>query len=122
MNLLKASRQWAERPEDERFFTLTEMRDACQAYFQSAREASAKIKSFRLIETEGDDLAIVGATGTRARFTHWAYGQFCQRLGAPTDFMRRLPADIAQQALNHQLAQQSDREMQLLFHQNGDLV
>jgi hypothetical protein len=120
MNLLKASRQWAERPEDERFFTLQEMRDVCRAYFDNSVEARARLKSLNLAVINAEDLALVGTESKIARFTHWAFGQFCQRLGAPADFLRQLPADIARQALTHQLSKQQDRDMQLLFHQHDD--
>lgn len=122
MNLFQASRQWAMRPDDERFSTLKAMRNVCYDYHTVAKTSAAMLKSFQVAEAPGNDLVLVGKTGAQASFTHWAYGQFCQRVGAPADFMRKLPAHLAQDTLNYQLSQQSDRKMQLMFHQNGGLI
>jgi Domain of unknown function (DUF932) len=122
MNLTKASTQWAKRPDDERFETLQQMREFCGDRCDKSREARVPLRSLRVATLDDGNLALVGMTDNPARFTHWSFGQFCQRVNAPAEFLRQLPPDLAQQALNHQLAKQQDREMRLLLYADGEMI
>lgn len=124
MNLYAANRQWATRPADERFFNLQEMRDACHNYSRQARQSVVMMNSLRIESDEQENLAIVGPTNTPATLTHWSFGQMCSRVGAPSDYLRSLPAPVAAQCLSTGLQRidKRDAESNVLFHQNGSLV
>jgi hypothetical protein len=51
-------------------------------------------------------------------------GQICSSASAPAAYMRKLPATLAAQNINHGLKArpEQDKEQSLLFHQNGSLV
>lgn len=126
MEIFKANHQWSTRPEDERFTSLQDLHDATLHYAQSAREREdVRIDSLR-VENVNGDVKLVGRGGLPAVLTHWAFGQLAQRIGAPAQYLRELPATLAAQNLNHGLAKRveddSDATVNLLFHLNGDFV
>lgn len=126
MELFKAHRQWANRPEDERFTSLESLHSACKAYAASALvKEETPIASLRVENVDGD-VQLVGRQGVPARLTHWAFGQLAARVQAPASYLRELPATLAVQNLNHGLAHRAaadqDGKVNLLFHNNGSLL
>jgi hypothetical protein len=127
MQLYKASRQWASRPDDERFPSIQALYDATKHYADVARTAHASVMDLR-VQAQGDDVALTGKSGVPALFTNWAFAQLCARVGTdesrpPAGYLRSLPPTLAAQNLNYALAQsKDDRSLQLMFHQNGGLM
>jgi hypothetical protein len=118
-NLTTASNQWANRPADQRFWTLQDMLDATRAYRERARTASITYRQLRCEDTAGD-LAIVGPQGNRATLTHYAFGQLAQDVKAPADYLRSLPATMARDCINLGLQNlPQERTAALLFDQQG---
>lgn len=123
MELFKAHHQWSTRPADQRFNSLQDLYDQTVAYAASAGQKTVSVATLRT-EADGGDVRLVGKAGVPARIGHWAFGQLCNRVGAPANYVRELPATLACQNLNHGLANLSDKSdtAQLLFHRNGDLL
>jgi hypothetical protein len=122
-NLYAASHQWANRPDDERFETVQEMHDACLSYARSAKTAVVSYDQLR-VEADDGELFLAGKQ-TRAAFTHFAFGQLCQKSKVPADFVRSLPATLAGQVVNHKLkatAEDHNSDAKILFHSNGNFV
>lgn len=118
--LLTAYKQWADRPADERFWSLEGMLDACHNYYQRAAQAEVLARDLR-IEAQDDDLRLVGKSGAPARLSHYAFGQLCTRAHAPAAYLRELPATLAAQNLNHGLKRAQDgAQTNLLFHRHED--
>ena len=121
MELFVAHRQWASRPEDQRFTSLKEMYQACKAYATGAR---TKIVEWGHLRTEAhkDEVMISGKAGVPALMGHYAFGQLCGRVGAPASYLRELPATLASQNLNYGLKakveelQRDAADASLLFH------
>ena len=117
--LMDASNQWATRPADQRFTSLTEM----HTHALSVRaNSSAKVISNRAIEARpiADDrdrkgLVVVGPNGNPVTPTNWSFGQLAQRAGAPAGFLRTLPSDIAADCLNWGLRQREVEEVGVLL-------
>ena len=124
MHLFDASRQWAERPPDQRFWTLQEMHDQCQTYAQSAAEATVNMGALRILATPENDLTMLGSEGKEAKLTHWSFGQLCTRASAPAGYLRTLPSQLTAACLNNGLISHGDDgdSAKVLFHQNGTLV
>lgn len=123
MNLYTASNQWAERPEDERFWNLADLLKACKAHKESAREyAHVPTNTMRVETTATGDLHLVGRGGQATQFTHWSFGQMARLGGAPADYLRGLPCGLAAANLNHCIQKRGAAESNLLVHQNGGLV
>lgn len=126
MELFKANQQWANRPEDERFPSLEALHEATKKYADEAREKKMPFGDMRVENVDGD-VQLVGRANIPAKFTHWAFGQLCARIGAPASYLRELPATLASQNLNHGLARRlengaANTVANLMFHSNGSLL
>lgn len=107
--LKQAARQWAVRPDDERFTSLPAMLDFATG--QRANSRSMSISSKRIEAQPVEDangrmtgLAIVGPGDAPALPTHFAFGQVAARAKAPAGYLRNLPSDLAADCINHGLA------------------
>jgi Domain of unknown function (DUF932) len=124
MELFAAHNQWSTRPADQRFESLQALYDATLAYRQSAREKMVPYSDLRT-EASNGEVQLVGKAGVPARLTHWSFGQLAARVEAPASYLRKLPATLAAQNLNHGLATNrgdSSETAKLMFHANGSLV
>jgi len=127
MELFKAHHQWATRPADERFKSLRELYEATHAYAKTSTEREVAWSDLKA-QPVANDVAVVGRAGNPAMLAHWAFGQLANRVGAPAEYLRGLPATLAADLLNHGLAQRQDaggrasNTARLLFHVNGGTV
>ena len=123
--LMQASRQWASRPDDERFTSLDEL----LAHTRHQREISKGIclpsralEARPLIDdAERKSLVVCGPDGAPAVPTHWAFGQLANRVGAPAHYLRTLPADIAADALNYGIFKRDVEDIGALVRKNGGI-
>jgi hypothetical protein len=123
-NLMTASNQWMSRPDDERFWTLAEMRAQCEWYAEHAREKHVDPKTVTFGTDGGSEVTLVGPQGGAARMGNYAFGQVSGLLKAPAGYLRTLPATVAADCLNSSLRKHGfERDsLQVLFHENGGLV
>lgn len=110
--LMQASRQWASRPADERFLSLTELREKVAGQ----RERSvASVTSTRRLEVQPHPAdprwgLTIDNDGTNVDPTHWSFGQLASLAGFSARELRKLPAPIASDALNYCLRFNRDAE------------
>ena len=122
--LTQCNRQWASRPDDERYLDLISMRD----HFHNVRANSkAVVVPNRVLEfIPADDhkgLTVQGANGVPYAPTHCAFGQLAQLVGAPAGYLRTLPAELAADALNWGYRKARDVEdVGILLYKNGSPV
>lgn len=120
--LLKASHQWATRPADERFTSLTEL----AKFKHEVRDRSrARVVSSRRIEAvpvQGDQraLAVVTEDGPVVP-TNWSFNQLAQRAEAPASYLRKLRPDLAADCVNYGLQRRSVEDVGLLVTANENL-
>ena len=112
MNITKASTQWQNRPDDERFESLLAMNDHLQALRSVSLERVVSAKSITVVpKNDGyNGLGVLGKTDTITDLTHWSMGQLAYRAGAPAGYLRSLPAPIAADCLNIGLQRDKDQE------------
>src|SRR2546426_12049542 len=108
-----AHREWAARPPDERFASVHALFAAARARRQRLEERTIDSGTFRT-EAVDDDLAMRETSGRTAALTHWSFGQLASIAGAPPNYLRTLPAEIASEAVNFGL-QRTTREQHQLF-------
>jgi len=128
-NLYQASDQWATRPPDERFGSLAEMLQATRHYADVAREFEVQPTTIDIAERDGEPVVVSIQTGRQSKLTHWAMGQLSARAGAPADYLRSLPAELAVPNLRYGLmrraVEEGDKPVKLLVHEpfasNGHL-
>ena len=122
MELFEAHQQWANRPKDERFPNLQSMHQACLGYRQSSRTAKFDLRQCD-IENDAHEVMLKGPTGAQARLTHFSFGQLCSTVGAPANYLRTLPTEMAASNLRHGLSQIADeRPSSMLVHKNGSML
>src|SRR5512137_2449416 len=90
------SRQWASRPDDQRFLTMPEL----AAHVHRRRELSAQkdvaLEHITVTAQDGEMLIVNNSKGGMASTTNWSFGQVCSLAGAPASYLRKLPAAVAQ--------------------------
>lgn len=101
VNLFEASAQWATRPADQRFETLSDLRNKVQGRRLRSRSVDLDLPRVHAA-TEGGALIINSAIAP-CEPSHWAFTQFAGMLKAPASYLRTLPADLLVQNLNHGL-------------------
>lgn len=119
----KAHNQWATRPADERFLSLTDMLE----HFRQIRERSrGVVVSNRKVQLRPQmfdadtGLALYGEAGVGYEPTHWAFGQLCQLSGMGAQTMRLLPPELVSDCVNYGLRFVREvEEIGLLIHRNG---
>jgi hypothetical protein len=121
MELMQASRQWASRPNEERYLDLPTM----DAHFNSQRVASREVivPSKRITAVPQDDhkgILIEGPNGHAYAPTNWSFGQLASLAEAPAGYLRRLPAELAADCLNIGLqVLRSQEEIGCLLRRDG---
>jgi hypothetical protein len=124
--LTRASQQWRERPADECFETLDALLAATRGHHQRAVQVKKPFHEIRVTHGTNDEIYLVGQGGKMIRPNHWAFGQLCQRVGAPASYLRELPAHLAVENLRHGLEAATDEEAAVLLvekpEQSGDIA
>ncbi len=115
------NRQWASRPDDERFVNLPSLLD--HVAYQKAHSRSVVVSS-RSLEaqpcSDGRGLQLIGPNGGAVIPTHAAFGQLATLAGAPAGYLRSLPAALAADNLNYGLkVEREAQDMGALLYRNG---
>lgn len=102
----RVSSEWFSRPDDERFLSLPELYAAVRARAERATARTVESRAIR-VEAKRDDaerLALmIPGQETPVTPTHWSFGQLCSLVGAPSSYLRDLPAPLAGVNLQHGL-------------------
>ena len=122
LNLHTAAKQWSDRPNDERFWDLNEMHDACSEWRSHSAEAHIRSGDVK-VTAEGDEIFLTGPEGIPAKFGNYAFEQTARLAEAPVAYLRRLPPTLAADCLNQGIKArvESGKELQLLMRRNGGL-
>lgn len=123
MEIFKASNQWSTRPADETFWGLSDAKEAAARYKATSVEFERPWSDLRVEAVDGD-VALVGKAGVPASLTHYAFGQLARNASFPADPLRKLPATLACQVLNHQIKATipQDKTAAIMAHKNGSMT
>jgi len=113
-NITRVSSEWFSRPADERFLSLSELYASVRRRTDRSRTRMVDSSDVR-VEARRDDnealsLILPGAPAPVAP-THWSFGQLASLVGAPSAYLRGLPAPLA--AINLQYGLTSHRTEQI---------
>ena len=123
MELMQANKQWATRPDEERFLSLHEMLAAAETRRAISRASIVSSRSLRCVATDnGRDLALVGPNGNQVTPTHWSFGQLAQLAGAPGGYLRDLPAALAADCVDFGLQTRDIEDVGVLLTRADDSV
>ena len=120
--IMKASHQWATRPDDQRFVSLLALDEFCRAQQDHSIGRVVESRSLQAVPVEGDNkaLVVVGPGGREAVPTHWSFGQLSQLVKAPPSYLRDLPTPLVADLLNYGLQCTRERDdIGVLLYKNG---
>lgn len=120
-----ASNEWANRPDDQRYLSLEELRSAVAKRKDESWTATPHTRDIEVISDNGKLAAQLydPSRGDRVQLapTHFAFGQLCQFAQTPASYMRTLPAELARINMQWGLEHNSMRDDALVLAQsNGD--
>jgi hypothetical protein len=119
--IMKASHQWATRPDDERYVSLIAMRDHFNEQKRNSRQVVVPSKTITLVPQEDHKgITVRGDKGHEYSPNHWSFGQLAQLSESPAGYLRTLPAPIATDAINYKLKfVRAIEDVGLLLYKNG---
>ncbi|MDZ3831959.1 MAG: DUF932 domain-containing protein [Sphingopyxis sp.] len=102
----RVSSEWFSRPDDERYLSLNELYAAVRRRAEAASTRTVETKAIRVVaaadEPERLSLLLPDREAPVAP-THWSFGQLCSLVGAPSGYLRQLPAALAGINMQHGL-------------------
>ncbi|MEY2653447.1 MAG: Synechococcus virus [Pseudomonadota bacterium] len=103
--LFQASTQWATRPADQRFTSLTALNRFAQGVRARSNGRVVSSRKLQAVPGKGDyrALQVCGPNGVPVDVTHWSFGQLANRAGAPAGYLRTLPGALAADNINYGL-------------------
>ena len=118
----RVSSEWFKRPADERYLSLTDLRNSVKTRSERSRTRIVESEAIR-VEASRDDaerltLMLPGADVPLAP-THWSFGQLAGLVGAPAAYLRQLPAPLAGINLQYGLTSHRAEQMKTLEIENG---
>lgn len=115
--LMQASREWASRPADERYTSLTDMLADARLQRDRSNQLHLSNRKVHAVPVQGDPLhkglAIETPDGATLP-SHWSFGQIAGLAKAPAGYLRSLPAPVAADCINYGLRQRDIEDVKLL--------
>nr|WP_234729666.1 DUF932 domain-containing protein [Acidocella facilis] len=118
----RVSSEWFSRPDDERYLSLPDLYAAVRSRGEMATARTVESRAIR-VEAGRDDaerlaLIIPGRDAPVAP-THWSFGQLSCLVGAPSSYLRELPAPLAGINLQHGLLSHRAELVKTLVAEDG---
>jgi len=118
----RVSSEWFSRPDDERFLSLSSLHAAVKARAERATARTVETRDVK-VEASRDDAErlalLVPGRNEPAMPTHWSFGQLCSLVGAPSGYLRQLPAPLAAINMQHGLLSHRAELMKTLETDDG---
>jgi hypothetical protein len=120
----RVSSEWFNRPDDERYLSLTDLHSSVSRRSERSKTRVVKSDAIRL-EASRDNperlvLMLPDAHAPVAP-THWSFGQLANLVGAPATYLRQLPAALAGINLQYGLFTHRAEQVKMLEIENGRL-
>ena len=120
----RVSSEWFRRPDDERFLNLDDLYQSVKGRADAATVRTVRSNAVQVTATRDDteslQLIIPGREEPVAP-THWSFGQLCTLVGAPSSYLRQLPAAITGINLQHGLIDHRGELIKTLEADTGGL-
>lgn len=118
------SKQWANRPDDERFVNLNLLNKMVRERARNSEEVVISPTSNLSVLTDENDYnsIVFDVAGTPCVPNHWSFGQLCGLIGAPAKYLRGLPGAIAAMPIEYGIRSRfaEDQTMKVLKTGVGD--
>lgn len=106
--ITKASHQWATRPQDQRFRSLRDLREAVEG--RRMRSRSVDLDVARMEVSDASGRLLINGTIDSCEPTHWSFGQLASAVKAPAAYLRTLPTELVTRNLNWGLRESGIRD------------
>ena len=110
----RVSSEWFSRPADERYLSLSELHAAVRGRAERSRTRTVESTAIRVEASRADVerlTLLLPSEEVPLAPTHWSFGQLTTMVGAPSTYLRQLPAPLA--AINLQYGLSSHRAEQI---------
>lgn len=117
------AKQWAARPADERFLSLSALQASKLANWNASQDAVHETRAItahapELRERNDANRLFFDVDGSEASASNWAFSQICQRAQAPASYLKTLPTPLVADNLNWSLRTNSEA-VKTFTHVNG---
>ncbi len=123
-NIGRVSSEWFNRPADERYLSLTDLRNSVKHRSERSKTRIIESEAIR-VEASRDNperlTLMLPAANAPVAPTHWSFGQLASLVGAPATYLRQLPAALAGINLQHGLLNHRAEQVKTLEIENGRL-
>ena len=115
------SSQWANRPEDQRFTSLSALRTQVAMWADQSSAREVMPKNIRAIyDAANPEYIGFDVDGTVIEPSHWGFSQIARIAEAPADYLRSLPAPLAAVNLNYGLGVAEQKDVAAYIRQPGE--
>ena len=91
----EVSRQWATRPDDERFLSVPELYESVKGRRERSTQHQAAL-DLLVVKADNDTVYLSNPeTGEESALTHWSFNQLSSLVKAPAKYLRTLPPQLA---------------------------
>ena len=120
----RVSSEWFSRPADERYLSLSDLFASVRGRTERSRTRTVESAAIR-VDADRDNaerlsLMLPGSDAAIAP-THWSFGQLASLVGAPSAYLRQLPAPLAGINLQYGLTSHRAEQVKTLEIENGRL-
>ena len=91
----EVSRQWATRPDDQRFLTMQDLYQSVKGRRDVSRQYDAALEDMQFGYDDKTVFAINPKTEEKVAFNNWSFGQAASLVKAPAGYLRTLPPILA---------------------------
>jgi hypothetical protein len=109
MELMQAHRQWATRPQDQRFQSFDALYDAVAARAERSFHHDTDLTGLVIQPTNNGDIQISRDGRKPASMTNWSFNQLARLTNSPVEFLRSLRPETAATVLNERIIQTAAR-------------
>ena len=115
-----ASKQWASRPDDQRFLTLDELFANVNDRATNSKVFNTGTNALKAYGTDGGQLFVNTELGPKF-FSNWSFGQMASVAGGPAGYLKKLSAPLAAACINEGLEKAGRDESMLMINGNDTL-
>lgn len=116
------SRQWATRPDDQKFLSLSDLRDQVHTWADESSVCPVLPKDIQVgYGSDQTDLRI-SVAGAELEPSHYAFDSLARLADAPANYLRGLPAPLAALNLGYGLRAAEQSEVAAYIRSNGSRV
>ncbi|HLG89126.1 MAG TPA: DUF932 domain-containing protein [Alphaproteobacteria bacterium] len=118
----RVSSEWFSRPADERYLSLSDLFASVKGRTDRSRTQIVESRAVQVEASRHDSESLLLALPGRdqpAAPTHWSFGQLCALVGAPSGYLRQLPAPLAGINLQYGLTHHRAEQVKTLEIENG---